>query len=68
MLHNVRCNLQKLLKKGCVVFGMISLPEKKLWQWVSVHASMASQSKSSYFGPYLVIALQNRVVNIHRPG
>ena len=42
-----------------MVFGGISLPEKKFWQWASARASMASRSKSSYFGPYLAVALQN---------
>ena len=42
-------------------FGIISLLEKKFWQWTSAHASMASRSKSSYFGPYLAVSLQNEV-------
>ena len=54
-------NSYELLKKGRVVFRVISLLGKKLWQWASTNASMVSQSKSSYFGPYLVIALQNQV-------
>ena len=29
---------------------------------------MASQSKSSYFGPYLVVALQTKFLNSRRPG
>ena len=40
---------------------MISLPEKKFWQWASARASMASRSKRSCFGPYLAVALQNKV-------
>ena len=60
-LNYVRCNSQELLMKGLVVFGMICFPEKKFWQWALAYASMASQSKSSYFGPYLVVALQNQV-------
>ena len=47
---------------------MVSLPKKKFWQWMSAHASMASQLKSSYFGPYLVVALQNKVLNSLRAG
>ena len=60
-LHNVRYDSQQLLKKGWVVFSVISLPEKQFWQWASTHISMASQLKSSYFGQYLVVALQNSV-------
>ena len=60
--------IQELLKKGWVVFGVISLPEKKFWQWASARASMASRSKSSYFGPYLVVALQNQVFKSLRAG
>ena len=33
---------------------MISLPEKKFWQWTSARASV---SRRSYFGPYVVAAL-----------
>ena len=39
---------------------MIPLPDK-FWQWALAHASMASQSKSSYFGLYLAVPLQNEV-------
>ena len=46
-----------------MVFGVIPLPEKKFWQWASAHASMAYQLKSSYFGAYLMVALQNKVLN-----
>ena len=46
-----------------MVFGVISLPEK-FWQWMPVCTSMASQLKSSYFGLYLVVALQNQVLNM----
>ena len=44
-----------------MVFGMIYLPEKKFSQWALAHTSMAYRSKSSYFGPYLADALQNKV-------
>ena len=43
---------------------MVSLLERQFWQWVSAHASMASQWKSSYFVLYLVLALQNKSFKI----
>ena len=36
-LYNVRCNSQWLLKKGWVVFRVISLLERQFWQWASAH-------------------------------
>ena len=34
---------------------------EKFCQWASAHVSMVSQSKSSYFAPYLVVTLQNQI-------
>ena len=45
-----------------------TLPEKKFWQWALAHASMASRLKSCYFGPYLAVALQNKVFKCLRAG
>ena len=64
--YNVRYNSQELLKKGWVVFSVISLTERQLWQWVLACASMASWSQCSYFGPCLVITYKTEFLK--RPG
>ena len=47
---------------------MISLPEKKFWQWALDYASMASRSKSSYLVHILQLPYKMKFLKSLRAG
>ena len=56
--------IYKTYEESRVVFGMISLPERKFCQQTLAHASMASWLKvTTYLGLYLIFALQNKALH-----